>query len=229
MTARNEEATDHDGGDVTDGAEWFLRPIGEDSATFCECLDALGLHVDELLSMGVRPKGGGFRGPQMTVRELKDLDPAEWADCDVWAGLQPERRVESGWGTAEDVQLVAIYADLDIGPGKRPNEEALWGVNRILSGLLGSPPAYLTFSGHGYQPVWLVHSEDGQLSELSQEVLAGCRSSMGRYAVGASGTPSLDVGPLFGHTIWTSTSLRFATKWSEKYPQPRPALGGGGS
>ena len=163
MTAGNGAATDHDGGGVTDGADSMLPPKGQSSATFGECLDALGLHAHELLSLGVKPKGGGFEGFQMTVRELKEFDLAQWAECDVWAGLQPMRPVESGRGSAKDVvQLVAVYADLDIGPGKLPDEEAVGGVIGTLSGMLGSRPTYVTFSGHGYQPVWLVKAENGE-------------------------------------------------------------------
>ena len=149
------------------------RPRGGE-ATFADCLDALGLADDDLLSVGLQLKGSGFEGPQMTVRALKDMDLSEWDDRDVWVGLQPMRRVVYGRGSSGDVvDLVAIYADLDIGADKLPNEEAVWSVIEVLSAVLGAHPTYVTFSGHGFQPVWLVKSEGSQSSKLSAEVLAG--------------------------------------------------------
>lgn len=166
MTPRHEAATDRDGGDTADGAETIVAPQAPIAAqansaglALGQCLDLLDLDADELLSFGTRPIGGRFSASQRTVADLRRLDCADLDGHDVWCGLQPMRQATTR-GTAEDVvRLVALFADLDVGTGKMPTDPACVEVVRALSGMLGTAPAYVVASGHGYQPVWSIERD----------------------------------------------------------------------
>lgn len=95
------------------------------------------------------------RGGQITVRELRRMESFD--DQNVWVCLNPMREVNGGRGGEQDVvEVRALWVDFDIGPGKMPDEQACRAAIDALSEILGARPAYITFSGHGLQPVWFL-------------------------------------------------------------------------
>lgn len=129
--------------------------------TLAHCLGLLDLDDGEYLSYGVQPPGGDFKGSQRTVATLKALDPGTLTGYNAWCGVQPMIRKAAGRGSESDVvRLVALFADLDVGPTKLPTDAACIEVIRALSDMLGALPVYVVHSGHGYQPVWALERDD---------------------------------------------------------------------
>lgn len=141
----------------------MLPPRPAKTLTFAQCLDLLDLDDAERLSFGTGAKlGREFSGRQYTVGRLKALDLTDHADHNVWCGLQPMRQ-STARGTNKDVlRIAALYADLDLDEDKIPTVDAIKDVIDGLSGMLGATPTYITFSGHGYQPVWKVDPDDSR-------------------------------------------------------------------
>lgn len=136
-----------------------------------DCLDVLGLEDHEVLSIGVQPEGGRFRGSQITVKDLKQLDMSEYRDCNVWAGLQPMRKADKRGTSGDVVRIVALPADLDVAENKMPTDQDCMDVIQALSNMLASRPVYVVASGHGYQPVWAVDPEDSTDLERMRPLL----------------------------------------------------------
>lgn len=108
---------------------------------------------DARLSILRAERGGSPRGEQITVREIRGIQSFEGQN--VWVGLNPMREVSWGRGGEEDVvEVRALWVDFDIGDGKMPHEQACRASIEALSNILGAEPAYVTFTGHGFQPVW---------------------------------------------------------------------------
>lgn len=141
------------------------------ATTLVDCLDLLDLEDHDILSIGIQPKGGRFRGSQITVKDLKQLDMSEYRDCNVWTGVQPMRKADMR-GTSDDVvRIVALPADLAVGENKMPTDEACMDVIQTLSSMLAVRPMYVVHSGHGYQPVWAVDPGDSTDLERMRSLL----------------------------------------------------------
>ena len=84
---------------------------------------------------------------------------------------------ETGRGKAEDVTAVrSVWADLDVADmgasGKTlPTRRAAQAVIADLSGMLGTDPAAVVYSGHGLQPRWLVNHDAEAASPASFRTL----------------------------------------------------------
>ena len=159
-SAQHREATSGTGGPAGGTDPSVFGGSETTGATLTDCLNSLGLKDHDLLSFGVEPLDGKFKGSQKTVEELRRLDMTELRDCNVWVGLQPVRKA-AGRGTSNDVErIVALPADLDVGENKIPTDQGCMDVIDALSSMMGTKPVYVVASGHGYQPVWAVDPED---------------------------------------------------------------------
>lgn len=121
-------------------------------------LEAVGFEPDDLVSVNwKRPSGGlGFR--IVKVSAAHDVINARQA-VDCWIGANPMRRPKDpgSRGTAEDVTGVrALWADLDVGPGKLASYAACREVIAEVSELIGAQPVVIVASGHGLQPRWRI-------------------------------------------------------------------------
>lgn len=119
-------------------------------------LDVVGFKPDDLISVNwKRPSGGlGFR--IIKVSAAHDVINARRA-VDCWIGANPMRRPKDpgSRGTADDVTGVrALWADLDVGPGKLASYAACREVIAEVSELIGAQPVVIVASGHGLQPRW---------------------------------------------------------------------------
>jgi hypothetical protein len=77
----------------------------------------------------------------------------------VWYSINPlNPSVATGRGCEKDViGWRVLPADLDVGKdGALPDADAVWNTIRDLAELLGTMPAALVYSGHGYHPYWLI-------------------------------------------------------------------------
>lgn len=183
------EATSRSGG-PTGGTDASLIAGSEatGATTLADCLEVLGLEEHELLSLGVQPKGGEFKGTQATVEELRQLDMTEYRDCNVWTGLQPMRKADKR-GTSDDVvRIVALPADLDVAENKMPTDQDCMDVIQALSNMLASRPVYVVASGHGYQPVWAVDPEDSTDLERMRSLLERWGKLVQQVAVSHGGS-----------------------------------------
>ena len=139
----------------------------ETSVSFSDCLAALpGLRSDDLLSELVIGHGNTKRSGQIRVAGISNwhIDP----ESNTWVGLSPMSPVTSGRGGVDDVvAVVALAADLDVGPGKLASFADADAVIDELAAMLGTTPAYVTSSGHGRQPVWaLERLEDPERAKV---------------------------------------------------------------
>jgi hypothetical protein len=176
MTLRNEPAPGGrpGAGRSCDSDNHSVTPRPDKTLTFAQCLDLLELDDDELLSFGTQSKGGGdFSGRQYKVGHLKAIDVSAYADHNVWCGLQPMRKAVARGKNSDVVRIAALYADLDLDANKIPTVDAIRRVIDGLSAMLAAEPSYITFSGHGYQPVWKVDSDDSRDLDVMMPMLKG--------------------------------------------------------
>jgi hypothetical protein len=129
-----------------------------------DVVELLNYAPDDLVSVLVIPAGGGQPVSPTglcTVGDLVDYVGAKPARVNVWHSPAVFAPVTSGRGTAADVVRVsAVFADLDVKPGGLPSWSAAVDLVEALSAALGTGPTYVTYSGHGLQPVWSVEELD---------------------------------------------------------------------
>lgn len=122
-------------------------------------LDALGFEPGECVQAGEKLPGGAF-GAVVARRDMMRAEVLQ--DRDVWVGPNPVQAMERGRATDDQVtRLAALHIDIDVAPHKCPSFETALTIVDELSGMLGTRPVALTYSGHGVQPVWAV--EDGAI------------------------------------------------------------------
>ena len=193
MSPRNEPApgAEPGAGDKVDNDddEAILRAGADNLLSFAECLDLLDLDDDELLSFGTQEKAQDtFIGRQYAVAHLKKMSLDAYADHDVWCGLQPMRKVAKRGSNKDVLRLVALYADLDLAENKIPTVEGIAKVIDTLSDMVGATPVYITFSGHGYQPVWQIDPDDGSDLQRMLPLLQGWGQLVKQVAATHGGT-----------------------------------------
>lgn len=197
MNPRTDETPGGGPGDSGDrqgsGSSASVPPTGDNSghATLRQCLDALDIDDDELLSFGRQIKGGttkDFRGTQMTKAALANLDLDQLAQYNVWAGVNPMRQLSRGRGGNEAVaRIAAIHADLDLGKTGQTLPD-LVGVTNQLSEMLQTTPAYFVFSGHGLQLVYGMERDDDTDLAQMKELLSGWGRLVQHVAAARGGT-----------------------------------------
>lgn len=120
-------------------------------------LDALGIAADEFVGVLVR-RPDGTMSAQVAARDDVQGIVASAAG-DVWVGTNPvagPARLGARGVEADVTRLAAVYADLDVKAGACASLEAAHAIVDDVSALIGERPTYVTFSGGGLQPVWVV-------------------------------------------------------------------------
>lgn len=150
--------------DDPSGAGPASTEVGANPSPLTDMLDLLGVADDEHLGvLERRPRAKQPGGYQRTARSLRNQNPLpQW---DYWVGLCPVRKVVKGRGGIADVtRLTALWADLDVKGDGLPDMDTCWAVVATLTDWLGSPPSWVTLSGHGLQPVWVI--EGGGVTDM---------------------------------------------------------------
>src|SRR5690349_21145017 len=122
-------------------------------------LRALGREDSETVSILTQVPGNeGILNVHWTTVADCDLVVDSLPGCNVWYGVQPIARPDTGRGRATDITAVtALYADLDWRrPGKPDGMEPAEALELTakLSALIGSEPVGIVVSGNGIQPYW---------------------------------------------------------------------------
>lgn len=161
------EATGPDGGDRAGGAV----PIVGAPLTLAQVLELVDYGPDERLSVLVIAAGQtdadrrtGLYRPAELVELAGDLERG----ANLWHSLSTFGPAATGRGKTADVDRIpAVWADLDVvesAPHLKaqavPTWALAWELVGALSELLGTAPAYVTMTGHGLQPAWLLEPED---------------------------------------------------------------------
>lgn len=166
-TEHGEATSTVDGGDSRGGG---TTSILRERLTLAQVLELVGYGPDELLSvLVIRPgqsepdRRTGLYRPAELVTMAQGL-----TDVNVWHSLSTFRPGTTGRGGAADVaRIPCLWADLDV-VAADPRLKALgiptWDLARALiedlSEILGTLPAWVTMTGHGLQPVWLLDPEE---------------------------------------------------------------------
>ncbi|AKJ72241.1 hypothetical protein TPA4_76 [Tsukamurella phage TPA4] len=85
------------------------------------------------------------------------------ADGDVWYGVNEITTPPAGNGRATERTVgrwCAVWADLDFGTGKSGDEATINAIIDDIADAYGQDPTYITISGHGVQPVWVLDHQD---------------------------------------------------------------------
>lgn len=130
-----------------------------------ECLELLGITPAE--SVSVLVIAAGADRPQhptgiRTAAELVRFTDTNPPGVNVWHSPSVMNPTANGRGKASDVvRLPAVFADLDVKPsGGLASFDEAEALVEDLAVAVGTDPAYVTYSGHGIQPVWAVEVED---------------------------------------------------------------------
>lgn len=163
-------------------------------ATLTEAIFVRGEHT----SLNVEKPGTPFRSfPGPAEKVGHGILPK---DSHVWFGINPIRQGVDGRGKAADVtRWATIPADLDVGKdGALPTIAAAEAVIGMLSTIIGVEPSFVTHSGHGLQPLWLIDREDDEAHldtpekrQAAQELSRGFHRIIAKVAAD-HGAPSLD-------------------------------------
>ncbi|MFH5822273.1 AAA family ATPase [Georgenia sp. AZ-5] len=148
------------------------------TATLADVLAELH-HPGEHVSVCTALPGGIFRPVVMAVADV----PAELPqDRNVWFGINPVAPTMTGRGTAEDVtRWAALWADLDVKAGSLPTLEAAQAVVDTLATMLNTPPAFVTHSGHGLQPLWPLEHDDPAADTTDPDTRARAQALLRRW------------------------------------------------
>jgi len=129
------------------------------SLSLPDLLDLLGYSAGELVQTASAHPGGAFTTAVHPYNDLPTFDP----DADHWFGVNPVRyptRPGNPRPNADEVtRLSALWSDLDVKVGGCPDWAVAQAIVDTLSGLLGTRPSALVYSGHGIQPYWTVENQ----------------------------------------------------------------------
>ena len=122
-----------------------------------DLLELLGYHDTELVQIASAAPGGNF----VTAVTPYPHTPPPKPGADCWFGVNPVRvDYQGGRPNADDVtRLAALWADLDVKEGGCPDWGVAQDIVNTLSGLLGTLPVAVTYSGHGIQPYWAIEHQ----------------------------------------------------------------------
>lgn len=127
-------------------------------AELTRLLLALGREADETVSILSKTDDTQMSVEWTTVAEADSVASAHAGQRNVWFGVQPIDRPESGRGRASNVTgVVTLYADLD--DKNAPREVSLAFINE-LSDILDAQPMCIVVSGGGLQPYWPIERVD---------------------------------------------------------------------
>lgn len=126
-----------------------------------DLLEMLGYTSDERIQYAT-DDGGRFKARVFTLADATRHRGMIPDDCNVWFGVNPVEQVTTGRPGAEDVtRLAGLQTDLDVKPRGCESFEQAHAIVNDLSGMLGTRPVAITYSGHGLQALWAV--EDGEI------------------------------------------------------------------
>ncbi|OBA80119.1 hypothetical protein A9W99_18660 [Mycobacterium sp. 1164966.3] len=142
---------------------------GKDDATeasqvdFGQLLAMIGHTESDRIAICSKPVGGEFMATVVTgIREAVEFVNTLRQPTDVWFGVNSRRsglqRGQKG-SAADCVDLVALWADLDVGEGKCPDYATCDAIIDDLSEILGTAPVAVVHSGHGLHPYWRLSDE----------------------------------------------------------------------
>ena len=205
--------------------------------------EAIGLRYWESVSVcWAKEPGGPLHWHHLSVCQVSALLAGEYThqgsppppiDMGVWCNVNPLYIPDSEWrstrGKAKHVtRWAAMVADLDIAPGKCPDEPVAWAIIDSLSDVVGKCPAAVVHSGHGLHPYWRL--EGVNIGEPDEPLGHCCRpraevhASAKRWAElvarvardhGAAGVDSGVSGDL-------ARILRVPGTWNNKGVEPVP-------
>ena len=139
--------------------------------TFAEMLELLGFTDTEFVSVCHRPVGGSFSSSVVKAADgegvVGSLPEQSCVYFSVNAIAGPERH-QQGRGCERDVtRWTGPYLDCDVKPGAFESLEQAWAFIDVMSGLIGTRPVAVIYSGHGLQPLWAI--TDGKLTDENGE------------------------------------------------------------
>ena len=114
---------------------------------------ACGFRLTDRVALCSQPHTGGpWRETVVTVAAVPDLVEARRDGHNLWCSAQP---LTADATRRTDVDRLAnVYADLDVGPGKLPDDDAARAVVDRVSVLVEARPSTIVRTGHGFHPRW---------------------------------------------------------------------------
>lgn len=143
--------------------------ISENRNEIREYLIAAGYVADDVISVVWKARSGALGWTHVRAEEAdKVIDGHRLVDTWISAAVVRKPSDPDSRGTADDVVAVrALWADLDVGPGKMASYQACRAVVDEVSEILGVRPTVLLASGHGLQPRWrFAHGDVTDLAQL---------------------------------------------------------------
>lgn len=132
-------------------------------------LGALGHRDDEFTSLFYENGRGPHTAVMAPVDAVACVDTLP-PDANIFFGINPTRgpaRKNTDRGGAADItRLAALWADLDVKPGACKSLDAAEKIIDELSGIVGTRPSVVVYSGGGLHAYWPI--EDGALDEKSR-------------------------------------------------------------
>lgn len=131
-----------------------------------EVLDCLGWVDGEFTAVCHRPIGGEFFSSVVksvdASAHVKRLPEKEciWFSVNPTAG--PERHNQGRGREREVSRWAGLYLDVDVKDGAFPDLDKAAEYISVLSGMVGTRPSVIIYSGHGLQPLWPI--EDAELN-----------------------------------------------------------------
>lgn len=133
--------------------------------------DVLNYTDGECVSINTQAPGGDFRSAVVPVAQAAELVAAVGDSANVWHGVNPISKRETGRGTALDVtRLAAVWADLDVKDSGCGSEENAHAIIADLAGILGTLPTAVVSTGGGLHPYWAI--EDGAIADTESRFRA---------------------------------------------------------
>ncbi len=149
----------------TSGTGEPTSDVGNIRLDLDEVLDCLGWAEGEFTAVCHRPIGGAFTSSVVesarVSAQLKSVPKKarSWFSVNPTAG--PERHHQGRGREREVSRWAALHLDVDVKDGAFPDLDKAAEYIRVLSGMLGTRPSLVIYSGHGLQPVWPI--EGGEL------------------------------------------------------------------
>jgi hypothetical protein len=130
-----------------------------------DVLDCLGCASREFTAVCHRPIGGAFTSSVVESASVSVQVKSLPEKACIWFSVNPTagpERHNQGRGREREVsRWAALYLDVDVKDGAFPDLDKAAEYIRVLSGMVGTRPSLMIYSGHGLQPVWPI--EDGEL------------------------------------------------------------------
>lgn len=128
--------------------------------TLDEVLDVIGRAAGEYTAVCHKPVGAHFSSSVVESVSASARVKSLPKQADAWFSVNPTAgpaRESAGRGSENQVsRWAALYLDVDVKAGAFPDLDGASEFVGVLSGMVGSRPSVLIFSGHGLQPLWVI-------------------------------------------------------------------------